>query len=81
MAHSALWVLAPIPGVTLLFFFADAYFIVEWYVDQLDDEGMEKHAPNNMGQHSINNYGPTYAFSAPGNGYGVTAAQDPSTRV
>ena len=68
--------------VPLLFFFADAYFIVEWYVDQLDDEEMEKHTvANNMGQPSINNYGPTYAFSAPGNGYGVTAAQDPSNRV
>jgi len=60
-----------------------AYFIVEWYVDQLDDEEMEKHAviSNNMGQPSINNYGPTYAFSTPGNGYGVTAGQDPSSRV
>jgi len=60
-----------------------AYFIVEWYVDQLDDEEMEKHAviSNNMGQRNVNNYGPTYAFSAPGNGYGVTAGQDPSSRV
>jgi len=61
-----------------------AYFIVEWYVDQLDDEEMEKHVvviPNNMGQPSINNYGPTYAFSSPGNANGATAGQDPSNRV
>jgi hypothetical protein len=64
-----------------LFFFVDAYFIVEWYVDQLDDEEIEKHAvviPNtNMAQPSIN-YGPTYAFSSPRNAHGV---QDPSSRV
>jgi hypothetical protein len=61
-----------------------AYFIVEWYVDQLDDEEMEKHAvviPNSMVQPSVNNYGPTYAFASPRNAYGVTAGQDPSTRV
>jgi len=61
-----------------------AYFIVEWYVDQLDDEEMEKHAvviPNNMAQPNFNNYGPTYAFSSPRNAYGVTAGQDPSNRV
>jgi len=61
-----------------------AYFIVEWYVDQLDDEEMEKHAvviPNNMAQPSVNNYGPTYAFSSPRNAYGVTAGQDASYRV
>jgi hypothetical protein len=56
-----------------------AYFIVEWYVDQLDDEEMEKHAVgiNNMAQTSIN-YGPTYAFSSPPNAHGV---QDASSRV
>jgi len=59
-----------------------AYFIVEWYVDQLDDEEMEKHAVvNDMAQARIN-YGPTYAFSSPHNAYGVTAVgQDPSSRV
>jgi hypothetical protein len=61
-----------------------AYFIVEWYVDQLDDEEMEKHAvviPNNMAQPNINNYGPTYAFSSPRNAYGVAPRQDASYRV
>jgi len=61
-----------------------AYFIVEWYVDQLDDEEMEKHAvviPNNMAQPSINNYGHTYAFSSPRNAYGVAPGQDASYRV
>jgi len=60
-----------------------AYFIVEWYVDQLDDEELEKHVviPNNMAQPSVNNYGPTYAFSTPVNAHGVTAVQDPSNRV
>jgi len=61
-----------------------AYFIVEWYVDQLDDEEMEKHAvviPNSMVQPSVHNYGPSYAFSSPRNAYGVTAGQDPSNRV
>lgn len=57
---------------------------MEWYVDQLDDEEMEKRTvviPNNMVQPSVNNYGPTYAFSSPRNAYGVTAGQDPSNRV
>jgi len=60
-----------------------AYFIVEWYVDQLDDEETERHADvhPNMRQPSINNYGPTYAFTSPGNAHGVTAGQDPSNRV
>jgi len=61
-----------------------AYFIVEWYVDQLDDEEMDKHAvviPNSMAQPNVHNYGPTYAFSSPRNAYGVTAGQDPSIRV
>jgi len=61
-----------------------AYFIVEWYVDQLDDEEMEKHAvviPNSMAQPNIHNYGPTYAFSSPRNAYGMTAGQDASHRV
>jgi len=61
-----------------------AYFIVEWYVDQLDDEEMEKHAvviPSNMAQPGVTNYGPTYAFSSPRNAYGVAAGQDASNRV
>src|SRR5258705_8044421 len=62
-----------------LILFADAYFIVEWYVDQLDDEETERHAVV-MRQPSINNYGPTYAFTSPGNAHGVTAGQDPSNR-
>jgi len=58
-----------------------SYFIVEWYVAQLDDEDAEKHAADDMRQPSINNYGPTYAFSAPGNAQGAAAGQDPSNRV
>jgi len=59
-----------------------AYFIVEWYVDQLDDEEAEKNAVvTNMAQARIHSFGPTYAFSSPRNAYGVTAGQDPSNRV
>ena len=70
--------------VSPLIFLLDAYFIVEWYVDQLDDEEMDRHAvviPNSMAQPNIHNYGPSYAFSSPRNAYGVTAGQDPSNRV
>jgi len=47
-----------------------AYFIVEWYVDQLDDEDLAKSAvvmPRGMGQQISPPYsfGPTYVFSSP----------------
>jgi hypothetical protein len=46
-----------------------AYFIVEWYVDQLDDEEISKHTvmPRGMGQQFTPPYGfgPTYVFNSP----------------
>jgi cellobiose-specific phosphotransferase system component IIC len=66
-----------------------AYFIVEWYVDQLDDEEMDKHTvviPRNMVLQSTetpgpNNFGPTYPFTSSHNAHGATTGQDSSSRV
>jgi len=69
-----------------------AYFVVERYVDQLDDEMMAKSTvviPRSMAQISgpqpttYNGYGsaPPYAFSTPRNAHGVASGEDPSNRV
>jgi len=61
-----------------------AYFIVEWYVDQLDDEEMDKHSviiphmASAINPPVINNFGPSYPFTEPVNAHG---ARDASNRV
>lgn len=67
------------------------YFIVERYVDQLDDEEMAKNTvviPRTMmetaGAPQVTTYGgfaPTYPFAEPRQGFGVTRGQDPSNNV
>jgi hypothetical protein len=69
-----------------------AYFVVERYVDQLDDEMMAKGTvviPRSMVSEispqptTYNGYAsaPAYAFSTPRNAHGVTSGEDPSNRV
>jgi len=62
-----------------------AYFVVERYVDQLDDEDMAKHTvvvPRAMVAEvaPITTYS-AYPFSTPRNAHGVANGQDPSNRV
>jgi hypothetical protein len=65
------------------------YFIVERYVDQLDDEEMAKNTvviPRTMmqevGAPQVTTYGaPSYPFAEPRQGFGVTRGQDPSNNV
>jgi hypothetical protein len=70
-----------------------AYFVVERYVDQLDDEMMAKHTvviPRSMTAADISDPQPTtyngyrsapYAFTTPRNAHGVGSGEDPSNRV
>jgi hypothetical protein len=68
-----------------------AYFVVERYVDQLDDEEMAKHTvvvPRAMVAEvgapqvtTYNGFGSSYPFSTPRNAHGVASGQDPSNRV
>jgi len=65
------------------------YFIVERYVDQLDDEEMAKNTvviPRTMMQEAsapqVTTYGaPSYPFAEPRQGFGVTRGQDASNNV
>jgi len=66
------------------------YFIVERYVDQLDDEEMAKTTvviPRTMleaGAPQVTTYGgftPAYPFTEPRQAFGVTRGQDPSNNV
>jgi len=67
------------------------YFIVERYVDQLDDEEMAKNTvvvPRTMMQEAgtpqpttYGGFAPTYPFTEPRQAYGVTRGQDPSNNV
>jgi len=67
-----------------------AYFVVERYAEQLDDEDMAKNTvviPRtgvDMGTAQVTTYGafaPSYPFTEPGNAYGVGRGQDPSQNV
>jgi len=67
-----------------------AYFVVERYVDQLDDEEDAKHTvvvPRTMMTESAapattyNGFGSSYPFATPRNAHGATPGQDPSNRV
>jgi hypothetical protein len=67
-----------------------AYFVVERYVDQLDDEASAKHAvviPQTMpqvGAPMMTTYGafqPQYPFTAPGQAQGTTHGRDASNNV
>jgi len=59
---------------------SDAYFVVERYVDQLDDEEMSKMVARNTAP-QVQNFGPTYAFTSPRAAYGVAAGHNPSNHV
>jgi len=66
-----------------------AYFVVERYVDQLDDEEDAKHTvvvPRSMVAETApattyNGFGSSYPFASPRNAHGVATGQDPSNRV
>jgi len=69
-----------------------AYFVVERYVDQLDDEEMAKHTvvvPRTMVAEvsapqvtTYNGFGSSaYSFSTPRNAHGAASGQDPSNHV
>jgi len=70
-----------------------AYFVVERYVDQLDDEEMAKHTVvvpramvSEVGAPQVTTYNgfassSAYPFSSPRHAHGVANGQDPSNRV
>jgi len=68
----------------------DAYFIVERYADQLEDEAMAENTVviprmvQEIGAPQVttyNGFASSYPFSAPRQAYGVTHGQDPSNHV
>jgi len=68
-----------------------AYFVVERYAEQLDDEDVAKHTvvfPRTLPESAApqmtttyNSFAPPYPFSTPHQAYGVTRGQDPSNNV
>jgi len=68
----------------------DAYFIVERYADQLEDEAMAENTVviprmvQEIGAPQVttyNGFASSYPFSASRQAYGVTHGQDPSNHV